>query len=214
MLCVLKMYLRARSKEQIDERKKTIIQAMDKLYMEKELASIYLKDIAELANISRTAIYSYYSRKEEILLDSLYNHFILLDNKLETLSNVVLSKEKLINEIANSLVENIIILKIMSTNLEDIERSTTLENLVILKNELKRFQTLLQNILKNNFKNTNDTIIKNIMYCFITMLYGYYPITKPIEVQKEAMEITNTTINISLSDLIKTSLNFLFSNLN
>ncbi len=214
MLCVLKMYLRARSKEQIDERKKTIIQAMDKLYMEKELASIYLKDIAELANISRTAIYSYYSRKEEILLDSLYNHFILLDNKLETLSNVVLSKEKLINEIANSLVENIIILKIMSTNLEDIERSTTLENLVILKNELKRFQTLLQNILKNNFKNTNDTIIKNIMYCFITMLYGYYPITNPIEVQKEAMEITNTTINISLSDLIKTSLNFLFSNLN
>lgn len=208
------MYLRARSKEQIDERKKTIIQAMDKLYMEKELASIYLKDIAELANISRTAIYSYYSRKEEILLDSLYNHFILLDNKLETLSNVVLSKEKLINEIANSLVENIIILKIMSTNLEDIERSTTLENLVILKNELKRFQTLLQNILKNNFKNTNDTIIKNIMYCFITMLYGYYPITNPIEVQKEAMEITNTTINISLSDLIKTSLNFLFSNLN
>lgn len=214
MLCVLKMYLRARSKEQIDERKKTIIQAMDKLYMEKELASIYLKDIAELANISRTAIYSYYSRKEEILLDSLYNHFILLDNKLETLSNVVLSKEKLINEIANSLVENIIILKIMSTNLEDIERSTTLENLVILKNELKRFQTLLQNILKNNFKNTNDIIIKNIMYCFITMLYGYYPITNPIEVQKEAMEITNTTINISLSDLIKTSLNFLFSNLN
>lgn len=208
------MYLRARSKEQIDERKKTIIQAMDKLYMEKELASIYLKDIAELANISRTAIYSYYSRKEEILLDSLYNHFILLDNKLETLSNVVLSKKKLINEIANSLVENIIILKIMSTNLEDIERSTTLENLVILKNELKRFQTLLQNILKNNFKNTNDTIIKNIMYCFITMLYGYYPITNPIEVQKEAMEITNTTINISLSDLIKTSLNFLFSNLN
>ena len=208
------MYLRARSKEQIDERKKTIIQAMDKLYMEKELASIYLKDIAELANISRTAIYSYYSRKEEILLDSLYNHFILLDNKLETLSNVVLSKEKLINEIANSLVENIIILKIMSTNLEDIERSTTLENLVILKNELKRFQTLLQNILKNNFKNTNDIIIKNIMYCFITMLYGYYPITNPIEVQKEAMEITNTTINISLSDLIKTSLNFLFSNLN
>ena len=61
------MYLRARTQEQFDERKKEIIEAMDSLYLKKSLNEIYLKDISELTHISRTAIYFYYKSKEEIL---------------------------------------------------------------------------------------------------------------------------------------------------
>ena len=200
------MYLRARTKEQIDERKKEILDAMNSLYVKKELSSIYLKDISEMTHISRTAIYYYYKSKEEILLDSLYNHFIKLDDSLSTLLTKNLNKEELIDSISSIFEENIIILKIMSSNLEDIERSTTLENLITLKTEFKRFQTTFK-LLVNKINPTLDENI--ILTTFIIMMYGYYPVSFPIDVQKEAMKITNTTLNISLKDAIKSSLNIL-----
>lgn len=200
------MYLRARTKEQIDERKKEILDAMDSLYLKKELSSIYLKDISEMTHISRTAIYYYYKNKEEILLDSLYNHFIKLDDSLSTLLTKNLNKEELIDSISSIFEENIIILKIMSSNLEDIERSTTLENLITLKTEFKRFQTTFK-LLVNKINPTLDE--NSILTTFIIMMYGYYPVSFPIDVQKEAMKITNTTLNIFLKDAIKSSLNIL-----
>ena len=122
--------------------------AMDALYLRKELRSIYLKDVSEMTRISRTAIYSYYKSKEEILLDSLYNHFVELDDGLERLVGKGLSKEGIISSISSLLEENVIILKIMSCDLEDIERSSSLENLVVLKGELKRFQTAFRSLAR------------------------------------------------------------------
>lgn len=200
------MYLRARTKEQFDERKKEIIKAMDTLYLNKELNSIYLKDISEMTNISRTAIYFYYKSKEEILLDSLYTHFIELDDSLNLLLNKDLSKHKIIESIASLFEKNIIILKIMSSNLEDIERSTTLSNLITLKTELKRFQTIFKKLVKK----CNSLIDENkALVTFITMMYGFYPLSFPISIQKEAMKKTNTELNISLKELIIDSLNIL-----
>ena len=200
------MYLRARTKEQFDERKKEILDAMDSLYLNKELSSIYLKDISEMTHISRTAIYFYYKSKEEILLDSFYNHFIKLDDALSILTTKTLPKEELIDNITSIFEENIIILKIMSSNLEDIERSTSLENLITLKKEFKRFQTIFKLLIKK----INPSIDENIVLTtFITMMYGYYPISYPIDVQKEAMKKTNSELNISLKELIISSLNIL-----
>lgn len=207
------MYLRARTKEQVDERKKEILDSMDALYLEKEWNDIYLKDVAKQTRISRTAIYSYYKSKEEILLDSLYNHFIKLDDALTSLLDKELSEEELISSISKAFEDNLIILKIMSTNLEDIERSTTLENLVILKTEMKRFQQVFTNLLKKNFPNAKDVEIRSIIICFITMMYGYYPLTAPIDVQKEAMKEVDAVIDISLNELISSSLSLLFNNL-
>ena len=122
---------------------------MDALYLKKELRSTYLKDVSEMTRISRTAIYSYYKSKEEILLDSLYNHFVELDDGLERLVGKGLStKEGIISSIASLLEENVIILKIMSCDLEDIERSSSLEDLVVFKGELKRFQTAFRSLAR------------------------------------------------------------------
>lgn len=200
------MYLRARTKEQFDERKKEILNAMDTLYLNKELNSIYLKDISEMTRITRTAIYFYYNSKEEILLDSLYNHFIELDDGLELLVDKALTKDEIINSIAKLLEQNIIILKIMSCNLEDIERSTTLENLIVLKTELKRFQTSFKKLIKKCNCESDENIVTA---SFITMMYGYYPIAYPIDAQKEAMKQTGTIIGLSLKEIITESLKLL-----
>ena len=207
------MYLRARTKEQIDERRKEIIEAMDSLYINNELSNIYLKDIAAKTNISRTAIYSYYDSKEEILLDSLYNHFISLDDSMSLLLDQDSNKDEIIDKISSLFEQNIIILKIMSTDLEKIEKSTTLDNLVTLKKELKRFQDILKSICRKINKDTKEDKLNNIMIIFITMLYGFYPLAYPIDIQKEAMKLTSTSIDISLKDLITTSLTYLFNNL-
>lgn len=101
----------------------------------------------------------------------------------------------------------------MSTNLEDIERLSTLENLITLKSELKRFQEAFRGIFKKYHPHADSSIINKSLYILITMLYGFYPIAYPIEVQKKAMEITNTYINITLKDLISSSLEMIFNNL-
>ena len=200
------MYLRARTKEQFDERKKEILDAMDSLYLRKELRSIFLKDISERTHISRTAIYFYYKSKEEILLDSLYNHFVELDDGLEELAAKDVEKDEIIDSIARLLEDNVLILKIMSTNLEDIERSTTLENLIVLKTELKRFQEVFKTLARK-CKATNDEDV--ILASFITMMYGYYPIAYPIDIQREAMRKTGTELHLSLRDIITSSLRIL-----
>ena len=182
--------------------------AMDALYLRKELRSIYLKDVSEMTRISRTAIYSYYRSKEEILLDSLYNHFVELDDGLERLVAKGLStKEGIISSIASLLEENVIILKIMSCDLEDIERSSSLENLVVLKGELKRFQTAFRSLARECGREKDADILAA---SFITMMYGYYPIAYPIDVQREAMRRTGTEIGLSLREIIVGSLSLLF----
>lgn len=206
------MFLRARTKEQVDERKMEIIKAMDDLYATKELSEIYLKDIAARTSIGRTAIYSYYSRKEEILLDCLYYHFIDLDDGLQKLLNKE-KEEDLPDALTALLCKNVAILKIMSTNLEELERKTTVERLVVLKTELKRFQTLFMELLSKNYPDADKEDIRYVLYTFIALLYGYYPLANPIDVQREAMERTGTTINADMETLIRKSLSFLLRNL-
>lgn len=200
------MYLRARTKEQVDQRKREILDAMDSIYLNKEFNSIYLKDIADLTSISRTAIYFYYKSKEEILLDSFYNHFVSLDDGLEVLADRCTCKDEAIQGIASLLEENIIILKIMSSNLEDIEITASLDNLIVLKTELKRFFEYFKKIV---FKFNPDVDQNVALSTFISMMYGYYPLAYPIEVQKEAMKQTKTELNVSLKELIVSSLSLI-----
>ena len=200
------MYLRARTKEQVDQRKREILDAMDSIYLNKEFNSIYLKDIADLTSISRTAIYFYYKSKEEILLDSFYNHFVSLDDGLEVLADRCSCKDEAVQGIASLLEENIIILKIMSSNLEDIERTASLDNLIVLKTELKRFFEYFKKIV---FKFNPDVDQNVALSTFISMMYGYYPLAYPIEVQKEAMKQTKTELNVSLKELIVSSLSLI-----
>ncbi len=200
------MYLRARTKEQVDQRKREILDAMDSIYLNKEFNSIYLKDIADLTSISRTAIYFYYKSKEEILLDSFYNHFVSLDDGLEVLADRCSCKDEAVQGIASLLEENIIILKIMSSNLEDIERTASLDNLIVLKTELKRFFEYFKKIV---FKFNPDVDQNVALSTFISMMYGYYPLAYPIEVQKEAMKQTQTELNVSLKELIVSSLSLI-----
>ena len=117
-----------------------------------------------------------------------------------------MTKEEIIAAIAELFEKNVIILKIMSSNLEDIERSTSLDNLIILKTEIKRFQILFKELVKKCSSENDENIV---VASFITMMYGYYPISYPIDVQKEAMKKTGTEINLSLKDIISKSLKLL-----
>lgn len=207
------MYYRARTKEQVDERKKEIILALDELYMNKEWDDIFLKDIAKNTSISRTAIYSYYKSKEEILLDSLYYHFIELDDGLEKYLPNIKTKEEVVKKLTSLLKKNISILKIMSSNLEVVERNVPLENLIILKKELKRFYDIFSQMLRNISPSISEEKQQAIYRTFIALLYGFYPLSYPISVQKEAMKQVGFNLSSSIETMISDSLNLLFASL-
>ena len=64
-------FLRARTKEQIDQRRFDIIQACETLFNEGGYDFVNLKAISEMTAISRSSIYTYYKTKDEIMLDIL-----------------------------------------------------------------------------------------------------------------------------------------------
>lgn len=208
------MFQRARSKEQVDERRKEIVEAMESLYMKEELSHISIKEVAEKTHISRTAIYSYYQSKEEILLDCLRLHFAYLDSDLEKLlSKKDFSNQSLSKGLTSIFVKNPFILKVMSTDLEEIERHTSLESLIELKKEMGNFQQLFKDLLRKSYPNAKEESLQMVLYTFIALLYGYYPLTNPIAIQKQAMKETNTEINITLEELIGKSIQILVSSL-
>ncbi|NPC94696.1 TetR/AcrR family transcriptional regulator [Bacillus sp. WMMC1349] len=78
---------RARSKEQIEFRKKEILDAAYQLFEKKEYESISLNSIARELQISKPSIYRYFSSREEIFLD-IYSHVFELfyENLIEEFS--------------------------------------------------------------------------------------------------------------------------------
>lgn len=208
------MFRRARSKDQIEQRKNEIISAMDLLYEKKELNQIYLKDVADKCSISRSAIYSYYKNKEEILIDSLNLHYAKLNKQFKTLFNKKsLSKEELIEKLTKIFIDHKVILKLMSSNLVDIEKRTTLDKLIAIKQEFKIFQTNFYLLLEKNF-NIDEEQGKNIFLGLVTSMYGFYPLSNPTKLQIKAMQKTGCYFNTDLNITVKNSLTLLFRNLN
>ena len=100
---------RACSLEQIEERKKEIIEAVNNMFDELDYQDISMKTISEHISIARSSLYCYYNSKEEIMLDLLKDNYL---NFLEDIRLAILKKENVINNITHIYLNNLRLLKI------------------------------------------------------------------------------------------------------
>ena len=97
--------MKSKSVEYEKNRKNEILDACQKIYLNKGFHDITIKDISLETSISRPSIYNYYQTKEEIFLGILIREYELWYQELNQITekNTELTKDELAEQIAKSL---------------------------------------------------------------------------------------------------------------
>lgn len=181
---------RARTNEQIQERKKEILKACAKLYDESGIDGVHFKAVSEITSFVRSTIYTYYKTKEEILLDLLLEDIKIWSSDVNSIleSHETLSKEDYCHEITNTFVNNTRMLRLMSLLYSILERNCSLEKLTAFKSELMGLMEPLIASVYKYFPDADDDSKQTFFYNLSCFVSGLYPTTNLTKKQKQAIK--------------------------
>lgn len=191
--------------------KEEIINVCKELYEKENFKDITIKQIGEKITLSRTSIYNYFETKEEIFLSMFqkeYEEWIKELNKI-LLDNENLTKNEFASLIATTLNNKKRLLKLLSTNLYDMEENSRIEKLIEFKKTYKVAVETIKECITKFFPEKNNKEIENFIYTFFPLMYGIYPYVKLTTKQKTAMkkaniEFKNNTIyDIAYNGILK-----------
>ncbi len=209
------MFLRARKKEEIESRKKEILDSIDSLYWEKSLKDISMEEIAKKTSLSRTSIYSYYESKEEIVLDSMSNHLILVNEELENIinDNKELSKEELVDNVHKLLLTHKVILKFLAS-IYEVEKHASQEKIARYHDLTDKFHHNLLKLIERYCPNFNKAERIKRVHVFASVIYGFYPITHYTPKQIEKFNSKEKDFDKELERILKGSLEVILNVVN
>lgn len=171
-------------------RREEIINACEKLYETMSFKEVTIKEIGQATTFTRTSIYNYFQTKEEIFLALIEREFTRWNQKLkEVLTQApVFSRETLAELLADTLSERMLMLKILSMNMFDIEAHSRLECLIDFKRAFARSFALVDALLQKGEPALNDSARQAFIYAFFPFMYGIYPYTQTTEKQRVAVQ--------------------------
>ena len=183
-------FRRARTQEQIFERKKEIIAACRQLYIAGCYDSITMEKISNITSISRASLYNYFATKEEIVLELLQECYINVGNLLKTEfdNHKSMNKKEFCDVIAKILSEQELFLSIKSIHLLALENNCSQEKVDKIKiNRMPFFKTLHSGV-KKFFPNITQTQENEFVILMTALINGLYPITHLTDKQREALK--------------------------
>ncbi len=180
--------MRTKSAEYEENRLNEILNACDALYAQKGFHDITLKDISEKTSFSRPSIYNYFQTKEEIFLGLLLRELKAWISSLKEISfgETKSAKEELASKIASTLSNRTTFLKILATNIYEIEENSRLERLAQYKTAYKEAFSVFTNIIEESASCTKESP-EAVTRLFFPFLSGVYPYAFPTQKQKDAM---------------------------
>lgn len=170
-------------------RREEIINACEKLYETMSFKEVTIKEIGQATTFTRTSIYNYFQTKEEIFLALIEREFTRWNDALEAAlaQAPVFSRETLAELLADTLSERMLMLKILSMNMFDIEAHSRLECLIDFKRAFARSFALVDALLQKGEPALNDSARQAFIYAFFPFMYGIYPYTQTTEKQRVAV---------------------------
>ena len=182
------------STEFIEDRKKEIVDACEKLYQTMSFKDITIIEIGKITSFTRTSIYNYFHTKEEIFLALLQREYKFWIEDLEKIiaKNKNLSKEKFADLMAKSLENRLQLLKLLSMNHFDMEMNSRQENLTEFKGVYGQSLATVKKSLDKFFPAMSEEDKNDFLYAFFPFVYGIYPYAIVNEKQISAMEDANT----------------------
>lgn len=177
------------SAELTQARREEIIDACASLYQSMPFREITIKEIGKVTSFTRTSIYNYFNTKEEIFLAFLQREYNSWTNDLKQIyqTHETLSIQELAQSIAHSVAERSTMLKLLSTNLFEIEENSRLDNLVDFKVVYKDTLESLARLFKKACPQKTDKDIESLLYAFLPFVFGIHPYVAVTDKQREAM---------------------------
>lgn len=204
------------SAELTNARKEEIIAACRKLYENRSFKEITLKEIGQQTSFTRTSIYNYFETKEEIFLALLQREYELFVDDLNHLCEEKnsLSGDELASELAHALERRMMMLKLLSMNLYDMEANSRMERLIDFKAAYGESKNAVDRCLQKFCPGLDEAARQTFLYAFLPFVYGLYPYTMVTEKQKEAMNVAGISyVYMSTYDMAYTSIRTLLKGL-
>ena len=195
-------------KNLIDNRRKEIIDACEKLYKEVGFKNVNIKFIGENISCSRTSIYNYFDTKEEIFLALVEREYLKWNKDLLKISesNTKISIDEFVKMIVSSLSKRKILLKLISMNMYEMEENSSYVSVKNYKIAYTESVNLFKKCLKN-LLNYDDNKATEIAFTFFPFMIGIYPYSAVTEKQKKALTELDFKYNYySIEELIKMGL--------
>ena len=191
-------FLRARTKEQVAQRKKQILEAAARLYDLGGYAEVNFSKISELTSLTRPAIYSYFKTPDDILLSVLGRDFELLNEALERqlTEHTSLSGDDFAVLLFENLKDQQRMLKMLSLNYSLIELQSTLSCLVEFKRHIMRTFRLISAYLEKFFPQLKEKERTNFGFILFSYLSSVYTLTNPSDKQLKAIALNDASFTV------------------
>lgn len=178
------------SESSINLRKKEIIDACEILYQNMNFKDITIKEIGNMTSFTRTSIYNYFQTKEEIFLALLQREYYHWNEELslKLASQHSFTKTEIAEILASTLTNHLLLLKILSMNMYEIEENCREEKLIEFKKEFKRSMSIIKAYLNCLDDKMSKKETDLFIYTVFPLMYGIYPYTHPTDKQRYAME--------------------------
>lgn len=195
------------SDELTNARKEEIIRACESLYETMSFKDITIKEIGAVTSFTRTSIYNYFQTKEEIFLALFQQEYEKWINDLDELAAKyeIMTDDDLARELARSLEKRILLLKLLSMNLYDMEENSRMERLAEFKTAYGNSIRAVSHLLEKFRPQMTPTDRQQFLYAFFPFMYGVYPYTVVTDKQRKAMEQAGTDfVYMSVYEMVYT----------
>lgn len=187
-------------------RREEILNACAALYQIKSFKEITLKEIGAHTSFTRTSIYNYFQTKEEIFLALLQREYETWISDLAAMRPV--PGRPPVSDFAAALARTLAprgcMLKLLSMNLYDMERSSRAENLVAFKAVYARALRAVEEGLLRFFPDLSAGARQTFLYAFFPFLFGVYPYTTATDKQRRAMEQAKVpAVRYTIGELVR-----------
>lgn len=179
--------IRARSSEEIDNRKKEILDVTEDLFMNMEYQDITLAIIAEKTSISRPSMYNYYKTKEEVFLDLSKREYLSFNESIKTAFSRKVSREKFCQKMADTIWKHQPFLKILSLHSSVIEEKCGKDLMYDYKKSVQPLFETFSNILAKQFPDSSEESRELFKVHFFMYTYSLYPAGHIPKEQAEVM---------------------------
>lgn len=185
-------FQRARTTEQIQNRKQEIIDAAISIYDSVGYDGLTFTAISEYTNFTRPNIYKYFKTKDEILLSMIIQEFDSYSNEL--IGSYHKEKKYTLLEISSIWTESTLnhtrFLDLFSLLFTLIENNVSVEALSEYKKTIIPMQTPLNNLISWLFPNADAESIYTFSGTQLSLAFSLYPMSKCSNVQSAAIALS------------------------
>lgn len=183
-----KEWIRARSDEQREERRRSILNRAEILFREKGYEGVSLKGIAAGLKMERTNIYRYFKTREEIFLTlfsrDLKNWVTVLENSSPKPNP---SPDDFAHWLTDSLLDQTELLGLIPQLALSLESNSSYEVLLRFKQDLVRITEGVGAVIQGIFPWMKRHQIDLFLKILLGLLSGLYPMSQPCELQKKVL---------------------------